>query len=125
MITENPWLQASRGCFAHEVKDFESRRTLINNMDREQLTAALSWDDTHRALKTVIKRRLKQFDEWGYELSIRFRDGRIERTHKQGNARQVRRWAMMKSLACEVFDLSPAITREEWLRCYGDGKTRM
>jgi hypothetical protein len=127
MNPEFPFRMWDRGsCFSCNAESVEDRLSLINDMDRDTLKAALLVPNAQPKVKSAIQRRLKQFDEWGYEVTIAFNNGQPEQKfHYQGNARQVRRRAMLKSNAAKVVELSEPITREAWLRCYGNGKTRM
>jgi hypothetical protein len=123
MSAEFPF-RMRNGIWDCEARSVEDRLSIINGMDRETLTAALAVPDLQLKVKSALRRRLKQFDEWGYDVTIAFNNGQPDQKfHYQGNARQVRRRAMLKSNAARVVELSepmqfvkPCRSRKRWTR---------
>ena len=125
MSAEFPFQMPSRDWSRRNAELVEDRLSLINDMDRATLNAALAVPNLQPKVASALRRRLKQFDEWGYDVVVEFYDFSTRKFTIPGNARAVRRKAMLKSCAKRVVEISEPITREAWVRAYGDGKTRM
>jgi len=124
MNPERPFhLRNVRAC-PKKSKTCAYRLSLLPDMDRATLIAALDWPDCQPRVKSAIKRRLKQFDAWGHSVTVEYNNGKPSETldipamPPQSAARPC---INTTSPCCVIGD---PITREAWIRAYGDGKTR-
>jgi hypothetical protein len=124
--------KAARDLVCTSVQDAHSTIgcSLANEPSGESLVKAL-WealqyfakypdDHGHGTKEKMFRAKLNKL-AWGWDVEIWFVANRESKTfHKQGRARAVERWAMLKPLAFRC-ELRSPYTKAEWHRAHGHG----